>query len=168
MSPEQATGGELTFSSDVYSLGATLYHMVTSQPPFTGNSPAAIVAKHVTDYPRSPRELNGRLSKGVCHVIQKMMAKRPEERFPGAEDLLRELDSLRSEQGRPLESGVMHWFMEERDDSSRLRDLTAVLEVNKVISQESRPERNTVISYGEESSLMNQVVGISGWRRRYV
>ncbi|MBN2123925.1 MAG: protein kinase [Deltaproteobacteria bacterium] len=141
MSPEQATGGELTFSSDIYSLGATLYHMVTSQPPFTGKSPAAIVAKHVTDYPRSPRELNGSLSRGICLVIQKMMAKRPEERFSGSEELLRELDSLRSEHGRPLASGVMHWFMEERDDSSRLRDLTAVLDVNRVISQEKDPDR---------------------------
>lgn len=136
MSPEQAMHGEMSFSSDVYSLGATLYHMVTSRPPFTGNSPAAIIAKHVTDYPRSPRELNPSLSKGLCHIIQKMMAKRPEERFSTVEEVIDELRTFSGDRYRTGEASGGHWFMEERPDSARLSDLMAIFEVNKVIGQE--------------------------------
>ncbi|MBN1103879.1 MAG: protein kinase [Deltaproteobacteria bacterium] len=136
MSPEQAMRGEVSFASDIYSLGATLYHMVTSMPPFTGNSPAAIIAKHVTDYPRSPRELNPRLSKELCQAIQKMMAKRPEDRFASMDEVTDHLSRIRDDRTCPALAGGRHWFIEERSDSSRLRDLTAVLEINKVLAQE--------------------------------
>ena len=136
MSPEQAMRGEVSFSSDIYSLGATLYHMVTSSPPFTGNSPAAIIAKHVTDYPRSPRELNPNLSKEVCQIIHKMMAKRPEERYSGMEDVIDHLRRMSDNRKTDPPGSGLHWFTEEKSDSSRLRDLTAILEINKVIGQE--------------------------------
>ena len=136
MSPEQAMKGEVSFSSDIYSLGTTLYHMVTSVPPFTGNSPAAIIAKHVTDYPRSPKEIKPGLSNGICHIIQKMMAKRPEERFLDMEEVITHLHALSDDRTRAIETDDTHWFMEERDDSTRLRDLIAVFEVIKVIGQE--------------------------------
>jgi serine/threonine protein kinase len=136
MSPEQAMRGVVSFSSDIYSLGATLYHMVTSLPPFTGNSPAVIIAKHVTDYPRSPRELNPNLSKEICQIIQKMMAKRPEERYSSMEDVVDHLRCISDDRTKaPLGSGG-YWFTEERSDTARLRDLMAVLEINKVIGQE--------------------------------
>ena len=136
MSPEQATRGEISFSSDIYSLGASLYHMVTSVPPFTGKSPAAIIAKHITDYPRSPKEIKLELSKGLCQIIQKMMAKKPEDRFSSMAELIDQLDSLKSGHARGPGANDTHWFMEERDDSTRLRDLMAIFEVNKVIGQE--------------------------------
>jgi serine/threonine protein kinase len=136
MSPEQAMRGEVSFCSDIYSLGATLYHLVTAMPPFTGNSPAAIIAKHVTDYPRSPRELNPQLSKELCHAIQKMMAKRPEDRYPGIDQVIEHLMHIRDDRTRPGAGESGYWFMEERSDSSRLKDLTAVLEINKVLAQE--------------------------------
>lgn len=136
MSPEQAMRGEVSFGSDIYSLGATLYHLVTAMPPFTGNSPAAIIAKHLTDYPRSPRELNPQLSKELCHAIQKMMAKRPEDRYPRVDEVIEQLIHIRDDRTRSGTGNSGYWFTEERSDSSRLRDLTAVLEINKVLAQE--------------------------------
>ncbi|MBN1104118.1 MAG: protein kinase [Deltaproteobacteria bacterium] len=136
MSPEQAVRGEVSFGSDIYSLGATLYHLVTAVPPFTGNSPAAIIAKHLTDYPRSPRELNPQLSKDLCQTIQKMMAKRPEDRYLRVEELIEHLMHIRDDRTRTRSGNSGYWFIEERSDTSRLRDLTAVLEINKVLAQE--------------------------------
>jgi len=136
MSPEQAMRGEVNFTSDIYSLGATLYHMVTSVPPFTGKTPGVIIAKHVTDYPRSPREINPNLGKGLCNIIQKMMAKRPKERFSSMEEVIHELSLLKEDRTRTIDAEGRHWFMEERDDATRLSDMMAIFEVNKVIGQE--------------------------------
>jgi serine/threonine protein kinase len=155
LSPEQAMREEMTFASDIYSLGATLYHMVTGEPPFTGNSTAAIIAKHVTDYPRSPREINGGLSKGVCQVIQKMMAKRPDERMSTIEEVIAQLKEMTDDRTRTLEVAGTHWFMEERDDSKRLRDMMAVFEVNKVISQEKDTDRLLLRIIHEITGAMN-------------
>ena len=136
MSPEQAMLGEISFSSDIYSLGSTFYHLLTSIPPFTGHSPASIIAKHVTDYPRSPREINPRLSKGICMVIQKMMAKRPEDRFKSMDEVISELRILQDDRTSPLDRGESHWFIEEKEDSNRLTEMMTIVEVNKAISQE--------------------------------
>lgn len=155
MSPEQAMRKEVTFASDIYSLGATLYHMVTSVPPFTGNSPAVIIAKHVTDYPRSPRELNPNLSKEICQLIQGMMDKRPDERISTMEDVIGHLSRLRDDRARPLEPTGRHWFMEERSDSKRLNDLLAVLEVNRVIQQEKDLNRLLLRVVHEITLAMN-------------
>jgi len=140
MSPE-ALRGEFSFSSDIYSLGATSYHMVTSKPPFTGNLPAAVMAKHVTDYPRSPREINPSLSKGLCQVIQKMMAKRPGDRFTSIEEVIRELRLMKVDQTRTMDRESAHWFIEERDDASRLQEMMTIVEVNKAISRERNLEQ---------------------------
>ncbi|MFH1122793.1 MAG: protein kinase [Pseudomonadota bacterium] len=155
MSPEQALRHEVGFATDIYSLGATLYHMVTGVPPFTGNSPAAIMAKHLTDYPRSPREINARLSKKVCRIIQRMMAKRPEERFPNMEEVIDELG--RSRNGRSTAGGVdnSHWFMEEREDTARLNDLMAIFEINKAIGQEKDTDRLLLRIVHEVTTAMN-------------
>ncbi|MBI5556556.1 MAG: protein kinase [Deltaproteobacteria bacterium] len=80
-SPEQASGQKLDIRSDIYSLGAVLYKMLSGEPPVTGESPLAVVAKIMTEPIRPIAKVNPSLPKPVCDLIDKMTAKELDKRF---------------------------------------------------------------------------------------
>ena len=94
MSPEQAAGESADQRTDIYALGAILYEMVTGQPPFEGDSGLAVALKHKTEPPRHPRELNNKIPEALDRLIIKCLAKKKEERYQSAEQLLAELIPL--------------------------------------------------------------------------
>lgn len=97
MSPEQVrTPGEVDFRSDVYAIGATLYHFVTGSPPFEGDSPFQVMTKQVSMPSPSPKERNPDLPDPLCRIIMRMMAKAPEDRYQSYGKLKRDLVRLLS------------------------------------------------------------------------
>ncbi len=92
ISPEQAQGAPLDARSDIYSLGATFFHVVTGRLPFEAPTPVAMIVKHMSEPLRSPRAVNPAVPYAVASAIQKMMAKRPGERFQDYDALIRELE----------------------------------------------------------------------------
>jgi hypothetical protein len=83
--PEQLKGEKVTPKSDVYSLGATLYHAATGQPPFVG-APIEIASQHVSMEPTPPRELNHAVSPALEALILDCMKKDPDAR-PSADEV---------------------------------------------------------------------------------
>jgi len=80
-SPEQASGAKLDIRSDIYSMGALLYKMVSGEPPVTGESPLAVMAKIITEPIRPIATVNPSLPKPVCELIDKMTSKDINQRF---------------------------------------------------------------------------------------
>jgi WD40 repeat protein/predicted Ser/Thr protein kinase len=95
MSPEQAKGQRCDERSDVYGLGATLYHVLTGRPPFEGELAVAVLVQQLRSDPTPLRRLNPRIPAELETIVFKAMAKEPERRYPSAgalaEDLRRHL-----------------------------------------------------------------------------
>ncbi|NRA95759.1 MAG: serine/threonine protein kinase [Planctomycetes bacterium] len=96
ISPEQARGdAHVDIRSDLYSLGATLYHMVTGVPPFDGPNPTVIMVKHLNEPPLPPRVRSRDVDARLQPIIIKMLAKNPDDRYQTPSELLAQLDDLR-------------------------------------------------------------------------
>jgi eukaryotic-like serine/threonine-protein kinase len=95
ISPEQIRGDvDIDFRADIYSLGATLYHMVTGRPPFEADTPSAVMHKHLKEPLVPPDHLNESLSAGISEIVEAAMAKRREERYGSTKDMLEDLKAV--------------------------------------------------------------------------
>jgi serine/threonine-protein kinase len=86
MSPEQVRGGTVDQRSDIYSLGAVVYQMLTGQPPFIAETPIAVGFLHCSETPRSLMEISSGIPQTVEDVVLKALAKEPSQRFDRAAD----------------------------------------------------------------------------------
>lgn len=95
ISPEQIRGEvDVDFRADIYSLGATFYHMVTGQVPFDGANPSAVMHKHLKSELTAPDHINPDLTSGIGEVIEVCMAKDRNKRYNTTTDLLHDLEAL--------------------------------------------------------------------------
>ena len=90
-SPEQAQGKDVTFASDLYSVGVVLYEMMTGQPPFDGETPVAIALQHISGKARPMSEINPAVPPAMERVVAKAMEKRPEDRYQSALEMAQDL-----------------------------------------------------------------------------
>ena len=93
MSPEQAAGEPVDARSDIYSLGITMFQMLTGELPFQGDV-SSVMAQHITRPVPRPSTINASISKDLDNVILKMLAKQPEARFQSMADLINALVEL--------------------------------------------------------------------------
>ncbi|NBG89126.1 Stk1 family PASTA domain-containing Ser/Thr kinase [Isachenkonia alkalipeptolytica] len=100
-SPEQGRGGYVDEKSDLYSLGITLYEMVTGRVPFNAKTPIAIALKHSQQKPEKPSTYNPEISSGFEALILKLLEKEQSMRYQNAELLIQDFNNLQGEGKAP-------------------------------------------------------------------
>ena len=96
MSPEQSTSRDIDHRSDIYSLGATLYHLVSGKPPYDADSPVEVLIRHVQDEVVPIESLPSPTRERFHSLVAKMMAKSVDERFQSGREVAMAIDELSS------------------------------------------------------------------------
>ena len=148
-SPEQLSGEEADLRSDIYSLGATLYHLLTGQPPFTGSTAAKMVAHHLSAVPPA-REACPDVPEGLSEIVGRMLAKDPGERFQTAAQVVQSLlpfvntpDRHGQGSGRlpPLAAAAAH----ESTGGLDTRSVVAALDASAAVARAQRTARYAIL-----------------------
>ena len=94
MPPEQALGGEITPRSDLYSLGAMIYELVTGTVPFKGDRITEVISQHINTAPELPSLRGAKIPPALEELILRLMAKDPDDRPESAAEVLQLLDTI--------------------------------------------------------------------------
>jgi serine/threonine-protein kinase len=145
MSPEQAEGKPADPRSDLYSFGATCYHMLAGSPPFTGDSPLAVAVQHVKTEPAALAKLRPDVPPGLAAIVHRLLAKQPRDRFQSGAEILRALRALKGEVSEELLDGLDGWSTAELLALSDAR-LTATRKLDELMRTQAmvaqrRPSR---------------------------
>jgi len=108
MSPEQCEGKRVDARSDIYSLGATAFRMLTGRTLFSGDTPLVVMRMHTDTPPPDPKEVRSDIPADVAALINKMLRKDPAERYRDCAELLADLDRIEGKAARP---GAMRYVL---------------------------------------------------------
>ena len=106
ISPEQARGERVDCRSDLYSLGATAYRLLSGHTPFEGSSTRDILRGHFFETPPKLSERAPDAPPELERIVMRLLEKKPDDRFPSAAVLLKEIDRLRSQSVHGLDVGA--------------------------------------------------------------
>jgi serine/threonine protein kinase len=123
MAPEQARGLPLDHRADLYSLGITFYRMLTGKLPFTGKDAREIMEKQVFDPPEPLHKLEPNLAPSIYYVMDRLLRKRPAERYPSATALIADLERALEEIHAGIQSNTT--VTDKEKGSSAMRRSTS-------------------------------------------
>ena len=133
-SPEQARGGYSDEKSDIYSLGITLFEMLTGRVPFNGDTTVAIAIKHIQEEMPSPRDFVAEIPVSVEQIIFKCTEKSPDRRYGNVSALI---EDLKKSLMYPDDNFVQKVVVDQEGKTRQVTDE----ELMTIKSQARRPER---------------------------
>jgi serine/threonine protein kinase len=100
IAPEQATGRPVDARADLYALGVLTYQMLSGEMPYRGDTPTAVIYQHAHEEPIPLSATASNVPAPLCHIVMRMMARRPEDRYQNCAEALTDLRAFCD--GRPL------------------------------------------------------------------
>ena len=94
MAPEAALGKKIDHRVDLYSLGATCYHLLTGKTPFHGTNPTEVLKAQVMEQPRPIRDLNPKITQPIALLVERLLAKNPDDRFQTAAEVQEAINAI--------------------------------------------------------------------------
>ncbi|MDE5584157.1 MAG: Stk1 family PASTA domain-containing Ser/Thr kinase [Ruminococcus sp.] len=110
ISPEQAGGNVTDAKSDIYSVGAMMYEMLTGSKPFDSDNPVAIAVMHMQDIPERPRALNPDIPDGLEEIVLRAMEKSPQDRYQSTAEMISDIDAFK------VNPNMSFGYYKEEDD----------------------------------------------------
>ena len=141
ISPEQAKGVYTDIRSDIYSLGVSLYEMISGRVPFNGENAVAVALAHVEEVVTPPSIYNSKISPELETIVLKCMQKSPDRRYQNLKELIRELQNLLIQRNDTSA---------EVDSQTRMIDKSDIVSINSIRRDNAVPSNRTDDSYVEE------------------
>jgi serine/threonine-protein kinase len=150
MSPEQIEGRPVDARSDIYSLGITCYHLLAGAPPHQGETALAVALQHLNALPQPLENVRSDVPSGLARIVHRMIAKRPEQRYQTAGELLAELRRLASEAAAegwgegPDAWSLAEWIATNEPPSRAAAELGRLMHDSARLKASSRHRRRAV------------------------
>ena len=140
IAPEQALGRDLDTRADLYSIGASMYYVLTGQFPYNGKNTIDIIQKHINDPVPNPSKLRKDLPPWLSLAIQKLMSKDPAKRFQTAKETYVYFQKMRAEDQLRLKSGSGGMAIDLGTDTALKLTQESPLETTENIKKKRREE----------------------------
>lgn len=147
-SPEQARGGYTDEQSDIYSIGVTMFEMVTGILPFDGETPIAVALKHIQDPPPVPSSIKRGIPQALDDIILTAMAKSRQERYSTVAELIHDLENIRVKPGTASDILLPNIKRENKYDTRKIEN---PLEVEEELSKDKKTQRKTTTNSSRKS-----------------
>lgn len=119
ISPEQARGDVTDAKSDIYSIGAMMYEMLTGRKPFDSENPVTIAVMHMQDIPERPRAINPDIPAGLEEIVLRTLEKNPEDRYPSTVEMIADIETFKND------PDVVFGYYQEVDEGEYYYDETS-------------------------------------------